>query len=115
MLILEWIKNNWFKVLAAVILFVGIGKHPYGYYEFLRWVASASAFYAAYRSHHAKHAPWTLIFSVIGVLFNPIVPFYLAQSTWQYLDLFAGMVFVLATILRTNSENSQGSTRNIKP
>jgi hypothetical protein len=92
------IKNNWFEIVAAVILFVGIGKHPYGYYEFLHWAVSASAFYAAYRSYRAKHSAWVLIFSIIGVLFNPIIPFYLVQSTWQKWDLLAGAIFIIGAI-----------------
>jgi hypothetical protein len=93
--ILGWINGNWFKVLAAIILFVGIGQHPYGYYEFLRWAACASAFYAAYRSYHAKHSGWAIIFGILGVLFNPIFPFYLAQSTWQKWDFLAGAIFII--------------------
>jgi hypothetical protein len=92
------IKNNWFEIVAAIVLFVGMGRHPYGYYEFLHWAASAAAFYAAYRSHHTKHSTWTLIFSIIGVLFNPIIPFYLAQSTWQRWDLIAGAIFIVGAI-----------------
>lgn len=97
-LILGWIKDNWFKVLAAALLFIGMGQHPYGYYEFLRWAVSASAFYAAYRSYHAKHSAWTLIFSIMGVLFNPIIPFYLAQSTWQRWDFLAGAIFMIGAL-----------------
>jgi MFS family permease len=94
----NWLKENWFKIVAAVVLFVGMGHHPYSYYQFLHWVASASAFYAAYRSHHAKHSAWFLIFIIIGILFNPIIPFYLAQSTWQRWDFLAGAIFIIGAI-----------------
>jgi hypothetical protein len=103
------IKNNWFEIVAAIVLFVGMGRHPYGYYEFLHWAASAAAFYAAYRSHHTKHSTWTLIFSIIGVLFNPIIPFYLAQSTWQRWDLIAGAIFIVGAIFEKTPMRDNGN------
>ena len=95
---LNWLKNNWFKVVAAIVLFGGLGFHPYSYYEFLRWIVSASAFYALYLSHHAKHPAWSWMFGIIGVLFNPIIPFYLAQSTWQSFDFIAGVIFIIGAL-----------------
>jgi hypothetical protein len=105
----NWLKENWFKIVAAVILFVGIGQHPYGYYEFLRWVASASAFYAAYRSHLAKHSIWVSLFIIIGVVFNPIIPFYLAQSLWQKWDLIAGAIFIFGAIFEKTPVKDNGN------
>ena len=33
-------------------------------------------------------------FVVIGVLFNPFIPFYLKRDTWQVVDILAGIALI---------------------
>jgi hypothetical protein len=91
----NYLKENWFKVLAAVILIIGFGNNPYSYYQFERWAVLIIGGYAAYLAYKNKETAWTWIFAIIAILFNPIVPFYMARGTWQLFDLAAAVLFLI--------------------
>lgn len=96
MKIMKWFKNNWFNILAALILLFALGNHPYSYFQILRWVVCAMASYNCYILYNGKgHKVWPWIFGIVAVLFNPIIPFYFSKSTWQLLDLIGGIIFVI--------------------
>lgn len=104
--ILDWFEKNWIKILAALILFGGIGRQPYSYYELIRWATCAAALYTAYNFHKEKNIFWMWIFVAFGILFNPIAPFYLARDTWQNLDIIAALVFIIPTFFKVSRQES---------
>ena len=71
----KFIKENWIKIIAVIILLCAVLDNPYGYYQFLRWSIMIIGGYSAYLSYISKKNNWTFIFIAITVLFNPIIPF----------------------------------------
>jgi len=96
----NFIKQNWFKILAAIILIVGMGNHPYGYYQSIRWAILIIGGCSAYLAYKNKEIAWAWVFGIIAILFNPISLFYLSKGTWQLFDLFAAILF-LVSIFKT--------------
>lgn len=48
---------------------------------------------------------WVILFSIIAIIFNPILPIYLgSKSTWLPIDIIAGSTFLIFTF--TNRENN---------
>ncbi|MFA5778443.1 MAG: DUF6804 family protein [Candidatus Paceibacterota bacterium] len=91
----NFLKNNWFKIIAIGILIGAMWSHPYGYYQFLRWVVMVTGAYSAYIAYEHKNNTWAWIFGIITVLFNPIIPFTFSRSAWQLIDLItAGIISV---------------------
>lgn len=100
------LKENWFNIITAVLLFWGLSYHPYGYFQILRWAVCAIASYNCYILYNEKdNKVWPWIFGIVAVLFNPIIPFYFAKSTWQFLDLIGGIIF--AVWIAFNSRKSK--------
>jgi FtsH-binding integral membrane protein len=98
----QFIKNNWFKILAVVLLFWALGDHPYSYYQFLRWAIMIIGVYSAYLSYENKRIGWVWIFGIMAILFNPIIPFYLSKDTWQMFDFAGAIVFVVSLFDKNN-------------
>ena len=94
----QWLKDNWFKLLAIAVLLGAMGTHPYAYYQILRWIVCGSAAYTAYTLLQGNRTIFMWFFVVIAVLFNPIAPIYMDRETWQTYDLLAAMVFAVALI-----------------
>lgn len=92
----KFIKQNWLKVLAVLLLFGAFRDHPYSYYQLLRWFVSIYGFYLAYGCKEKGETEWMWIFTSLAILFNPIFPFYFEKSTWQILDLLGGGIFLIA-------------------
>jgi len=50
----NFLKENWFKLLAILFLLGALGDWPYGYYQLLRWVITFIGVYAAYITYNNK-------------------------------------------------------------
>ena len=50
----QFIKDNWYKILAMVLLFGALLNNPYGYYQFLRWAIVIIAGYTAYVAYNKQ-------------------------------------------------------------
>ena len=79
----NFLKNNWFKIIAIGILIGALWDHPYSYYQLLRWVVMVVGAYSAYLAYNHKDNSWAWIFGIIAVVFNPIIPFTFEKETWQ--------------------------------
>jgi hypothetical protein len=69
------------------------------FYTLLRWVCCAAFAYSAVTAFRMKRNPWTWIFGVLAVLFNPLAPVYLQRATWQIIDWLAIAAIVIAAVV----------------
>jgi hypothetical protein len=96
------IVKNWFKVVAIMLLFWALADNSYNYYQFLRWTILIIGGYSACIAYKNEEMGWAWIFSIMAILFNPIIPFYLTKSAWQTLDLITGFVFLISVFKTKN-------------
>ena len=87
--------KNWHLIISGVLLLWALSLHPYSYFQFLRWFIFISATYTAYKYSNGKNKTWVWVFGIIAVVFNPIIPFYMAKDTWQLIDVVAGVLFFI--------------------
>jgi len=93
-------------IIATILLVVAIPSGlPYGYYVFLRWAITAAALYIAWASYELKQIPWTWIFGIVAILFNPIIPVYLNKETWVVFDLVAILVFISVFFIKIKEKD----------
>ncbi|MFH1968454.1 MAG: DUF6804 family protein [bacterium] len=91
-----FIKDNWFKIVAIILLLWALADNPYSYYQFLRWVVLVIACYTAYVAYNKQKIGWAWTFGIMAVLFNPIFPFYLSRDTWQLIDVAVAIIFFVS-------------------
>ncbi len=96
----NWLKENWFKLLAILFLLGALGNWPYNYYQFLRWLILGIGGYSAYLVYNSERKIWTGIFVAIALLFNPIIPFYLQKDTWQFIDVATAVIFSVSLFIK---------------
>jgi len=101
------LRENWFNLLAAILLFWALADNPYGYYQLLRWVVTIIAIHNAYKAYNLERIGWTWVFGIIALLFNPILPFYLERDTWQIIDVIAGIVFMISVLSKKRSQTTE--------
>ena len=88
------------RLIAAGMLVVAVGRHPYSYYTLMRFAVCIVAAYAGFRSSERRQQGWMWTFGGIAVLFNPFIPIHLDRSTWAVLDVVAAGVFVASLMNR---------------
>jgi len=87
---------KWLSIASGIVLVLGILQWPYGYYILLRWIIFISSIIIAIDFYKSKFLSWTLIFSGVAILFNPIAPIYLNKSTWIVFDFISACLFFVA-------------------
>jgi len=85
-------------IVCAIFLFLAVAPLPIGYYTFLRIVVtigSIAVIISEYRTNN-EIGIWIIIFGIIAILFNPIMPIYLYQkSRWMPVDVIVGIWFLI--------------------
>ena len=89
---------RWAALACAAGLAMAPMHWPYGYYQFLRLAVTAFAIWLAVETSRQKSAAWAITGVALALLYNPISPVYLKQSTWMPIDLFAAGVCVVAAV-----------------
>jgi hypothetical protein len=85
----------WLWLVPIVLLSLATARMPYGYYTFIRVVVCGFAGFLAYVSWEGDRPVtqfWSVIFGLVAILFNPIIPIYLSRATWAYFDIGTAML-----------------------
>lgn len=90
---------NIFPMVAATfLLLVAIfsDSMPIGFFTLLRWAVMGASIYYAYEIYQKKVDTdfWFWVFVILAVLFNPLIPIYLAKDTWKFIDFMVAVAFV---------------------
>ncbi|KKU91386.1 MAG: hypothetical protein UY22_C0043G0007 [Candidatus Amesbacteria bacterium GW2011_GWC1_48_10] len=84
------------RIATIGFLLFALGSHPYGYYQFLRWLVTGITVFIAYKAYEQKKNGWAWAYGVTAVLYNPIWPFYLDKDTWGFIDVAAAMMMLVS-------------------
>lgn len=91
-------KTKPISIICASLLFIAIFKLPIEYYTILRIVVFIGALLVL-NSFIDKSVSWIIVFGLIAILFNPIIPLYLyVKDYWIPIDIVSGVLFLLCLI-----------------
>lgn len=94
--------------IAALLLVVAVGDHPYGYYTFLRWATTCAAIWLAVIASQNNKESWLLFLIPTALLFNPLVPVFLTKETWTPINLLVAVgMFLTGKQLTTSTRNAE--------
>jgi hypothetical protein len=96
------------SLIAIVFLIVAVtDRHPYGFYQLLRWIVCGSAAFIAYIGW-ATERQWALwLFVGIAILFNPLEPIHLNRDAWQMIDMLTTIPLFLSIFLVKKKDHVQ--------
>ena len=86
-------------IIASVILLGALGNWPYGYYQLLRWITCGAAVCVAFLAYHWEKKWATVVFAIVAVLFNPLLPIHLSRDLWQPIDVVCAVLFVVVGLI----------------
>ena len=84
------------RIIAAILLFWALDRHPYSYYTVLRFVVCGVAGYGVFISIQLDKNVLAWILGITAILFNPIVPIHLSRDLWAIIDVAVGLVFIFS-------------------
>ncbi len=80
----------WIAVIA--LLAAAFPIWTYDYFVLLRFLVCPCFLFLAYRAWEFEETGRIFVMATLAILFNPVVPVHLHRSTWQFVDIGAGLL-----------------------
>lgn len=84
-------------LVPAALSIIALAKMPYGYYQFLRIVICVAAAYLAHMEYKLMDEgvnAWVITFTLLAILFNPLIPIHLKRDIWAFLNVTCAAIFI---------------------
>ena len=84
------------RILVAILLLLALLKLPIGYYTFLKIFIVIISLILVYKANDLKNQVWFILFLILAIIFNPIIPIYFNKLIWKIIDIFAAIIFLMS-------------------
>ena len=89
---------NIIKILLSVALLICVFNLPYGYYQFVRFIALVGFSILAYDSNTKGRTVESVTFIFLAILFQPLIKISLGRELWRAVDIIVGTGLLLSLI-----------------
>lgn len=79
------------KITLAILLFLCLLDMPYGYYQFVRFVALIGFGILAYKANEQNQKTEMIIYGGLALLFQPFFKIALGREMWNIVDVIVGI------------------------
>lgn len=91
------------KILLSLLLLLCLADMPYGYYQFVRFVACIAFGYFAF-GEQEKQTKWALFYISMAILFQPFIKISLGRVLWNVVDLVVAFVLIGSIFVRSKEK-----------
>ena len=84
-------ESNGIKFGLAVLLFLCLLNMPYGFYQFVRFVALIGFGILAYKANEDGKQTEMIIYGGLALLFQPFFKIALGRAMWNFIDVIVGI------------------------
>ncbi|WP_258540411.1 DUF6804 family protein [Parvicella tangerina] len=93
------------KIVLATLLFLCLLDMPYGFYQFVRFVALIGFGILAYKANEQNQKTEMIIYGGLALLFQPFFKLALGREIWNIVDVIVGIGLIGSLIVnRTKSQ-----------
>ena len=83
------------EIILAALLLLCLAPMPYGYYQFVRFVAMVVFAVMAYRYYEEKKNQLAIVFGALALLFQPFIKVALGKAMWNVVDVVVAIALIL--------------------
>lgn len=93
------------KIPLAILLFLCLLDMPYGFYQFVRFLALIGFGILAYKANEESKKTEMIIYGGLALLFQPFFKIALGREMWNIVDLVVGIGLIGSLFMnRTKSQ-----------
>lgn len=82
-------------LIVPILLLIALFDMPSFYYTLLRIIVTGVSGFIIYRNPPYDNKPFLLIlFGIIAILFNPLIPVYLTKEIWRPINIMTAACFL---------------------
>jgi hypothetical protein len=78
---------------------------PYGFYQFVRFLALIGFAILAYKSYERKENIIAIVFIGLAILFQPLIKVSLGRELWNIVDVIVGVGLIVSTFVKPKLES----------
>jgi hypothetical protein len=88
------------KIVLAILLFICLLDMPYGFYQFVRFVALIGFALLAYQALQEGRQTEVVIYALLAILFQPIFKIALGRDLWNVVDVIVGVGLIVSIVIK---------------
>ena len=93
------------KIILTVLFFLCLLDMPYGFYQFVRFVALIGFGFLAYKANEENRNTEMIIYGGLALLFQPFFKIALGRVMWNIVDVIVGIGLITSLFMnRTKSQ-----------
>lgn len=95
--------GNLIKIVLAILFFICLLDMPYGFYEFVRFIAMIGFAYLASNANEQDRSAETFIYVALAILFQPFFKIALGRELWNIVDVVVGVGLIVTVFNKRKS------------
>ena len=88
------------KIVLVILLFVCLLDMPYGFYQFVRFIALIGFAILAYQALQEGRQTEVIIYAVLAILFQPFFKIALGRDLWNVVDVIVGAGLIVSIVIK---------------
>ncbi|MCB9360623.1 MAG: hypothetical protein H6588_04900 [Flavobacteriales bacterium] len=92
------------KIVLSILLFLCLLDMPYGFYQFVRFVALIGFGVLAYKANGQERQTEMIIYGALALLFQPFFKISLGRELWNIVDVVVGIGLIGSLIMNRKSQ-----------
>jgi hypothetical protein len=92
--------SNIIKIILALLFFTCLANMPYGYYQFVRFVAMIGFSVLAYQANEKDNQAEMIIYGALALLFQPFFKITLGRELWNLVDILVGLGLLISIFIK---------------
>ena len=88
------------KIGLATLFFICLADMPYGYYQFVRFVALIGFGILAYKAYELNQKTEMIIYSGRSLLLQPFFKIALGREMWNIVDVVVGIGLLISIFIK---------------
>lgn len=94
------------KIALAALFFLCLVDMPYGFYQFVRFIALIGFGILAYKSNERQENTMTIVYVGLAILFQPLFKISLGREFWNIVDVVVGIGLIASIFMKPKTEKN---------
>ncbi len=86
------------KIVLAILFFLCLLDMPYGFYQFVRFVALIGFGILAFQANEKENQTEMIIYGALAILFQPLFKIALGREMWNIIDVIVGIGLLITVV-----------------
>ncbi|MDR0683324.1 MAG: hypothetical protein LBG15_16010 [Dysgonamonadaceae bacterium] len=92
------------KIVLSILLMLCLADMPYGYYQFVRFIALVGFAVLAYFALEQGKKTEIVVFIALAVLFQPLFKIALGRTLWNIVDVIVAVGLIISLFIKTEKD-----------